>query len=617
MGNPIAEGIQTYQVLRDMDIQDQQLAMQKQSHELAQQQMVNQQAALRFQQGREVRADQLAEETHQGNQAAIQKKNELDATQSVGYSVNNAQAAGQHEVDYNSWTPAQQKVAEDNGWVNTRIHTDGSKVQTIDTSKIDVDGAQQISPIYRDKSAPEAEQIRQGLAVVRSHLDQIAGDMKANPQKYANGAVITREQAPTLFAALNHAIAPSVNKGLDDNIARKEVNTAVINPDGTVSLQVESFDSDGGSFGHAPVTYGRSNGDPESIVMKIPAASLYDYIDINEQLGQQIKAKQVELGDNAPLVEQTAAAKSKRLADGLTPGMMGADSNLDPGAQNRMALVKHLASSGVEPAIAMQAGKLVHPDRVPKTFTAVPNVALGGKLGTAPMDGTTGAIDMSKWQETKQPADPTAAREAARGAREDARDKRDQIKTAKAAVDSSKQRLQKAQEAIKGAFGSGLDAAQEQLVAASADYTQAAADFKETAGYKYDPIGGGASQVAVSAKAAQTATRIKPLTDILKANKPEGGALSRMFDGKGDIAKFLESARAKGWAESDIQQAAKTAGVPYSPPKGAITPAATRTPSAPTPQARPALQPTQAKPVVKVGKYTVQEQTDPNRFWTK
>ena len=262
MGNPLAEGFQTYAALRNMDIQDQQLAMQQQSH-------ADQQAALQFSQGRQVKEDVRLQASHEAALATAKRKVDGDVTKSVGYAVQEALDSGQEEIDFNSWTPAQQKWAEDNGRVNTRIKTDGSQARTINVSNVGVGDAQQISPIFNGKSLEEVAGITKHLGTVRSHLDQITEDMQANPQKYANGIRISREQSPELFTALNAAIAPQVNKGLDDRIERKDVSGAIINPDGSVSVEVESFGKDGTSFGRAPVTYGRGNNDPGGIPLQI------------------------------------------------------------------------------------------------------------------------------------------------------------------------------------------------------------------------------------------------------------------------------------------------------------------------------------------------------------
>jgi hypothetical protein len=591
MGNPLDSAVQSFQGLHAIDNEDKALALSQQSHDLAKQQFAASQAALQFQQNRQTAEDVRSQGVYDAGQAAIQKKNDLDTTQALGYNVANAQAANQTEIPYESQTPAVQNLAVNNGYVNTRVAPDGSgNVQTIDTAKLTTGDLQSLSPIYAGKSAPEVAELAGNLGTVRNNLDTIKGDMEANPQKYANGMVMTQAQYPELFDALNKAVAPQVNKGLDDTIVKKEVNTAVINPDGTISLQVESFDADGGSLGNAPVTVGRSNGDPSSVVMKIPAQSLYDYIDVNEQLGQQIKAKQIELGDDAPLKVQTAEAKSKKLADALTPEMMGADSSLDPGAQNRMALVKSLVGGGIDTPTAIQAAKLIHPDRIPKVFTSVKNViGPNGEIGTAAMDGTNGKIDMSTWTKTKEPVDPgvaaanrTAATQAAKEAAENR--KRDQ-----AVVDKASSTIAQLGKEAKGLYGADLIAKNQEIAAATEDYVKATAAYSANNGGSYDPTSGTNTVIAKAATSAVNTEQQKPAVDFLKGIK--GG--EKVQPGSPD------GLRKTGWSESAIQAACATAKVPYTPPPSAAPPPAL------TRQQAPALTRTSATPL-QVGKYKVQ-----------
>jgi len=533
MGNPLAEGFQTYAALRNMDIQDQQLEMQKQSH-------VDQQAALRFSQDRQVKEDVRLQASHDAALATNQRKIEGDVTRSVGYAVQGALDSGQNEIDYNAWTPAQQKWAEDNGRVNTRIKTNGSQAKTINISNFGVNDAQQISPIFSGKSPEEVSAITQGLGVVRSHLDRITGDMQANPQKYASGIRITREQSPELFGALNIAIAPQVNKGLDDRIAKKEVSGAVVNPDGSVSVEVESFGKDGRSMGRAPVTYGRGNGDPASIVMTIPAASLYKYIEVNEQLGQQIKARQIELGDDEPIKEQQSRGEIRKA--------MKAIESIPEGERSEK---RNIMYAGLKAGLKFPESNslaALRPDKVYRD-PKVEWMGVPGKpaLEQAYRDGVAVPEDKGGVRQRfapHAPKEPKTDIERRTAIRQD----RQTIKDASRRIDAERAVLAKLKAAAPD-----MDHEEQQAIidAAINDYQTLTAEYKTDWSEEYDPSGHKVAAIKGVAETAQanskTTARIKPLVEAFKET---GGFRS-------DPAGLIASARSKRWAESDIALAVK------------------------------------------------------------
>jgi hypothetical protein len=316
--------------------------------------------------------DARAQELHDAQMAQIQKKNDLDDAQALNFQVNQAMLNGDSVLPLEKLNPYGQKYVQDRGLVKQRVNSEGKTDLVIDGSKMSADDLANISPVYAglDDAGRAATAI--SFKVLNQKLQQYSQTAAAQPGK---AGYVTEKQDPELFRAANIALAPSINKGLDDEIASKRLAGITINPDNSLSFEVECFDKDGKSLGKAPVTYGRANGDPNSTVLTVPGVALQGYVESNQALGDALMAERARLGDDAPIKDQDAKIKAKAIGKMLDKIDV---SDAGDNAQAQIKVAKGLVGDGAATLPeALSVAKMVRPDRQPRN-PVIQAIGVGG-----------------------------------------------------------------------------------------------------------------------------------------------------------------------------------------------------------------------------------------------
>jgi hypothetical protein len=306
---------------------------------------------------RQAIADRMAQETHAANMAEVQRKTDLNEMQSLAYAQKQAELKGE-DIDFGSLRPKQQEFAKKLGLIRQRVNTDGSTSLLLDNDKLqDPQVLRKLSPIYADLDDAGAANVTNAFGVLSNKFAQYS---TSKGVLRPGGVYITEQQDPELFEAANIALAPSINKNLDSKIAQKRLTGMALNPDGTLSFEVELVGHDGKSLGKAPITYDRANGNPNSAVLQVPTVSVREYIEANKKLGEVLAAERVRLGDDAPLKEQDESIKNAKAIKEVNAAI---DKLPDGERKDALkAIAVPLQTPGVSPAL----GKIVSEEALPE-----------------------------------------------------------------------------------------------------------------------------------------------------------------------------------------------------------------------------------------------------------
>jgi len=570
MANPLDSAVASFQGLHTIDNEDAALALSRQSHDLAKQQFASQQAALQFQQARETASDQRTAD-------AAQRGLDQNTGQALQYNVTNAQNAGQDAINYDDLPAAQQDYGDKVGAFNTGIKVDPSKMTVMDLKNA--------SPVFAGMDQPQIAQAQVDLQTMKTSVENAASQLESGPNLPSGptnkGKVFTAAQDPAFFDAFNRTLVGQVNKGLDDRVASKKAVSMVYNPDHTVSVEVESFDKDGDSLGLAPVTYGRENGNPDSEVLKIPATSFYDYLDTNGKAAEAINAQLIQDGDNGPMTRQQEATESGRALKALLNIPEGERTDKE---KTMVTLLQGKASL----AQAHTIGSM----RLDKTDPALQyheNVlGADGKPHIVGRDRNGKIVTDSVQYVKPDKPDALAVLAAGQVATNQRMDKADD----KSAIDKIGQRVTHLQDKYEKATGRDKVTIGKQITKAKDDYSRSTAAFQKNWKRPYDPESDNIEEATANVASDQNATRIAPAVKSLKS----GMSLNDLRAAKPGLYG--------GWNEADLQNAALSAGVPYTPPRSSAPALAPSLKPAPAP-ARPALAKKVSAPL-QVGKYKVQ-----------
>lgn len=537
IANPFDSALSTYSTLQGIDQRKQTLAIQQAEfdNKLQQQQ---------FENGRQLQADQRV-------QTEKDRALDRDAVQAADYAYKGAQSNGASEVPISNLPDRAQKLLINYGLAKTRLTSAGTEEHVVDPSKLTPEVLKEISPVYRDATPEQVKSISDSFGTLIHRLNAYGQEQGPTQQR----RILTEKDDPEMFAAFNTALAPSINKGLDDSVAEKRVKAAVVNDDGTVSFEVESIGKDGKSLGMAPVTYGRANGDPNSMVMRVPITEMYRYFEVNKELGDRLGAQLVALGDDTPIKEQAASLKSQRVSKALDGVSLGDDQQT---AASRLKLVKALTAGGeVSVTDAISTAKLAIPDKAPKEIDLGKHVTYeqnGYKITEGYVsDGqgglTWGIKGRNKIKEPKERNGDLTPKQL-----------RDIKEKAKKSVDLSLSRWRAEKKILDG--NPDDPDQQARTMAAAEDYAAQVDSYTEDVGSAYNP---GKNIVA------ETGGQIKGAP----ARKAEETAVAQLKRG----AITLDDLRKAGWKnEPAIQKVAKEAGVEYVMPPQYRKPAPALTP---------------------------------------